>query len=125
ITVNDVKVKGDAIKTREALRNIVDNAIKFTPAAKKVSVATEELADAVFVKGADEGGGIDPKGEDEIFEKNRVWSGRVKNSGAGLGLYLSKQFIELCGGIITFKVEPGVSTTFIIKLLKTDGTISK
>lgn len=66
----------------------------------------------------DQGQGIDPDVQTELFSKNRVWFGKVKASGAGLGLFLAKQFIELTGGTLTFKTEQGKGTTFIINLVK-------
>jgi signal transduction histidine kinase len=113
-----VRIEGDPVKTREALRNIIDNAIKFTDAHKKVSISAIVESEYVVVTVADQGQGIDPDVQNELFEKKRVWSGKVKASGAGLGLFLSKQFIELTGGIIDFKTEAGKGTTFVIKLLK-------
>ncbi len=120
-----VTINGDPVKTREAIRNIVDNAIKFTPASKKVSVKATEEGDKVMIEIADEGTGIDQNVRNELFEKNRVWAGKVKASGAGLGLFLSKQFIELTGGIITFTTEVGRGTTFTIKFPKQNNGTNK
>jgi two-component system sensor histidine kinase ResE len=119
ISTATFSISGDAVKTREAVRNIVDNAIKFTDAGRNVTVKTEEEGDFMKISVTDEGPGIDPDVQDELFEKNRIWAGKVKASGAGLGLFLSKQFIELTGGIITFNTAVGKGTTFIIKLPKT------
>jgi signal transduction histidine kinase len=113
---DSVSVQGDDVKTREALRNIVDNAIKFTDQGKRVTVETVREGDYMKVSISDEGPGVDPDVQTEIFEKNRVWAGKVKSSGAGLGLYLSKQFLELTGGSIAFATAPGKGTTFTVKL---------
>jgi signal transduction histidine kinase len=111
-------ISGDPVKTREALRNIVDNAIKFTEKDKKVTVVAKENQKNITVSISDQGMGIDPDVQQELFSKNRVWAGKVKASGAGLGLFLSKQFIELTGGTITFESSPGKGTTFIITFKK-------
>lgn len=113
-----IMISGDPVKTREALRNIVDNAIKFTERGRMVEVKAEDEGAVARVSVRDEGPGVDPDVQKELFEKNRVWSGKVKASGAGLGLYLSKQFIELTGGTITFSTKLGEGTTFVIKLPK-------
>ncbi len=113
-----IEIIGDQVKTREAIRNIIDNAIKFTEAGKSVSVDFRETSDGAIVTIADEGAGIDPNVQQELFEKNRIWSGKVKASGAGLGLFLSKQFIELTGGTIRFETVQGKGTTFIITFKK-------
>lgn len=108
-------VWADTNKTIEALRNIMDNALKFTNPDKTVSIEVKEINSTPTVIIIDEGPGIDPDVQTELFEKNRVWSGKVKASGAGLGLYLSKQFIELQGGTISYETASGKGTTFIIK----------
>ncbi len=118
IPATNAKIVGDTVKTREALRNIVDNALKFTEPGKSVTVTAQEEATTVAISIQDEGPGIDPDVQKEIFEKNRVWAGKVKASGAGLGLFLSKQFIELTGGTIGFNTVPGKGTVFTINLRK-------
>lgn len=113
-----LSVVGDPVKTREAIRNIVDNALKFTKQGGTVSISAAERPQHVEVSITDEGPGIDPNVQSELFEKNRIWSGKVVASGAGLGLFLSKQFIELTGGSISFKTVQGKGTTFVVKMKK-------
>ncbi len=125
ISLDSVIISGDPVKTREALRNIVDNALKFTNPERKVTVSAREDKEYAVIDISDEGGGIDPDVQGELFKKDRVWSGKVKASGAGLGLYLSKQFIELTHGMIEFETEVGKGTKFIIKFPKINGTNSK
>jgi signal transduction histidine kinase len=118
VIAKDISISGDPVKTKEAIRNIVDNALKFTESGKKVIVSLHDAVSTAVVEITDQGPGVDPDVQKELFEKNRVWSGKVKASGAGLGLYLSKQFIELTGGTITFSTSPGRGTTFTITLKK-------
>lgn len=113
----DVSIEADEGKVLESVRNIVDNAIKFTPKGKKVTLAAKEAKDGVVLQISDQGPGIDKDVQTELFEKERVWSGKVKASGAGLGLYLSKKFITLQGGTIEFKTGPE-GTVFTITLKK-------
>ncbi|HYC34672.1 MAG TPA: ATP-binding protein [Candidatus Paceibacterota bacterium] len=113
-----VMIQGDAVKTREAIRNIIDNALKFTEASKTVEVSFEEENVMAVIRIKDEGAGIDPDVQKELFNKNRVWFGKVKASGAGLGLFLSKQFIEITGGSIIFSSVLGKGTEFVVKLKK-------
>jgi signal transduction histidine kinase len=111
------KLRADIAKTPEAVRNIIDNAVKFTPPGKKVVVETKDNGAMIEIVVTDQGPGIDAHVQTELFEKNRVWSGRVQASGAGLGLFLSKRFIELGGGSISFKT--GMSgTLFSIRIPK-------
>lgn len=102
----DTNVLVDKAKTIQAIRNIIHNAIKFTPSGKKVSVNTNLTKDGVEVVVADQGIGIDKDVQAELFEKERVWAGKVKAAGAGLGLYLTKKFITLQGGKISFTTSP-------------------
>ncbi len=117
-SAEDLSVLGDPIKTIEAIRNIIDNALKFSKAGQKVTVTWSKDADFAMISISDQGPGIDPDVQTELFAKNRIWAGKVKASGAGLGLFLSKQFIELGGGHISFKTGLGTGTTFFIKLPK-------
>jgi signal transduction histidine kinase len=113
----EFKIRADVAKTPEALRNIIDNAVKFTPQGGTVEVTAKEWGSFVQFSIKDAGPGIDPDVQKELFEKNRVWSGKVKASGAGLGLYLSKRFIELGGGTIAV-VTGDKGTTFTVQLPK-------
>ena len=117
IPPSSLRIMGDPVKTREAIRNIVDNAIKFTPKDSTVTVSVTEKPQSVILSVEDHGEGIDPDVQTELFEKNRVWSGKVKASGAGLGLYLSKNFIELSGGTLSYTTGKD-GTTFYITLNK-------
>jgi signal transduction histidine kinase len=111
-------VIGDAVKTREAVRNIIDNALKFSTPGMTVTVTGKANGTQGLISIADEGPGIDPDVQTELFKKDRVWAGKVQAAGAGLGLYLSKKFIELGGGTITFITAPNKGTTFYITLRK-------
>lgn len=113
----DVILKADEGKIIESIRNIVDNALKFTPKGKTVALSASDAKEAVVITVSDEGPGIDKDVQTELFQKERVWSGKVKASGTGLGLYLAKKFITLQGGTITFKTGPG-GTVFTITLKK-------
>ncbi len=109
-------VQIDKIKTIESIRNVLDNAIKFSPADGIITIIAKEEKGFLVVSVADQGSGIDPDVQKELFEKDRVWSGKVKASGSGLGLYLCKQFITLQGGNIDY-VTSSKGTTFFIRIL--------
>ncbi len=110
---NSIALHIDPDKIVEAVRNVIDNAIKFSSKDDMVKIVVENEINPVLTI-SDQGPGIDPDVQKELFEKNRVWSGKVKASGAGLGLYLSKQFIELQGGTITYVTALGKGTIFTI-----------
>jgi signal transduction histidine kinase len=108
----------DVVLMNRVISNLVENALKYAGKGKVVSIKTWDDPEWVHVQISDNGVGI--KGEDlaHIFDKFY----RVKNDsthsikGSGLGLYLVKYFIELHSGTITAASEPGVGTTFTIKL---------
>ena len=110
----DFYVMADFDKSVEVIRNIVHNAIKFTKTSSTVTISAYKDEEDVVVSVKDEGEGISAEEQKTLFLKEKVLGGRVKSSGAGLGLYLAKQFTELQGGKINFDTEPGKGTTFFI-----------
>lgn len=99
---------------RQVLSNLVDNAIKYNRAGTTVTVRSTDLGDFVQVSVDDNGVGIEPEQMARLFKKfsrsEKGTSERVK--GTGLGLYLSKYFIELHGGKIEVESELGKGTVF-------------
>ena len=119
----DVKIPHDHKWTVEALVNILDNAIKYSPQRTTVMIHVSCLVNHVLIQIEDEGIGI-PEGElHEIFK--RFYRGsNTKNlvkEGAGVGLYLSRSIIEQQGGAIVAKRKNGKGTIFQIMLPLTDS----
>lgn len=107
----------DVEKIKSVLRNIIDNAIKYTEQGQiEISTAVED--DTVKVTIADTGIGIPAEDLPKVF--NRFYrSGNVlvyNQPGAGLGLYLGKQIVELHGGEITVNSQQGKGTQFTVEL---------
>jgi signal transduction histidine kinase len=104
-----------------ALGNLVDNAIKYTPDGKRITV---ELDDArpkeVRISITDEGVGIAPDDLTKLFQKfSRIPNARsVSVGGTGLGLYWARQIIKLHGGSIQVRSKVGQGTTFCVVLPK-------
>jgi len=103
---------------KQVLTNIVDNAIKYNPAQTKVKISSRDLGDFIEVSVADSGEGISAEQMPSLFKKfsrsEKSTAERVK--GTGLGLYLSKYFIELHGGTIEVESTLGQGTTFKFRL---------
>lgn len=103
---------------RMALGNIVDNASKYTPEGKSITVTVRDRTERVEIAISDEGVGITAKDLDKLFKKfSRIDNPlSVKVGGTGLGLYWSKEIIELHGGSITVESDLSVGTTFTVSL---------
>jgi signal transduction histidine kinase len=109
---------GDERKFKQILVNLLSNAVKFTPEGGRVTVRALERADAVAVSVADTGIGIAPEDQTAVFEEFRqVGTDYVrKREGTGLGLALTKKFVELHGGTISVESALGQGSTFTFTL---------
>jgi two-component system heavy metal sensor histidine kinase CusS len=105
------QVHADPALFNRAVNNLVENALRFTPADGKISmsIATRDAHSEVTV--ADTGSGIPPQHLARIFDRfYRVDSSR-SSQGSGLGLALVKSIVDLHGGSVSVKSEPGRGTT--------------
>lgn len=119
LTVNvpaNLVVRADRDRLRQALANLVDNGIKYTPRGGHVDIdaASEGHADAIRVK--DTGAGIPEHDLPRIFD--RLYRGDQSRAtrGLGLGLSLVRAVIEAHGGTISVSSTPGAGSTFTIRL---------
>lgn len=117
-------VWADADRLEQILTNLIDNAIKYSPAETTVTVSArniekygEQTAEMVEFVVADEGGGIPKEQLPEIFNKfSRLDNPLVRQTeGTGLGLYITKSLVLALGGSISVDSVPG-STTFTVRL---------
>jgi signal transduction histidine kinase len=106
-------IRGDERKIKQVLLNILSNALKFTPEGGRIGVRAG-LADGMAeISVADTGVGIAPEDQEAVFEEFRqVGTAAKKVEGTGLGLALSRKFIELHGGRIWVQSQVGVGSTF-------------
>ncbi len=111
-------IAGNAISLKEAITNLLLNAIKYTPAGGTISVRAEPQGESVIIEVADTGIGIPPDEQPRIFEEfYRASNARQREpEGDGLGLSLVKRIVELHHGTIRFASAPGLGTTFHIVL---------
>lgn len=111
-------VTGDEDRLRQVFTNLIDNAIKYTPDGPDPRVRVVGLADDVTVIVRDFGIGI-PAGElSRIFDRfSRASNARkMRISGTGFGLYLTKQLVQLHGGTIQVASDEGKGSTFTVTL---------
>src|SRR5215813_9783410 len=107
------QVQGDERKIRQVLLNLLSNAIKFTPEGGRIHVEARLVDGFIEVSVSDTGVGIAPEDQEAVFEEFRqVGTADKKVEGTGLGLALSRKFIELHGGKIWVKSEVGKGSTF-------------
>jgi len=111
------QVRADERKFRQVVLNLLSNAIKFTPEGGRIEVRAGPVDGSVEVSVSDTGVGIAPEDQEAIFEEFRqVGTAAKKVEGTGLGLALSRKFIELHGGRIWVKSQVGAGSTFTFTL---------
>ena len=111
-------VVADERKIKQVMLNLLSNAVKFTPEGGRVDVRTVPTDGGVEVSVADTGIGIAPENQELIFEEFRQVGGDYahKREGTGLGLTLARRFVELHGGRIWVKSQPGHGSTFTFSI---------
>ncbi len=108
---------GDERKVKQVLLNLLSNALKFTPEGGRIDVSARLQDGAAEIAVADAGVGIAPEDQEAVFEEFRqVGTADKKVEGTGLGLALSRKFIELHGGRIWVKSQVGHGSTFTFTL---------
>jgi signal transduction histidine kinase len=106
-------VTGDERRIRQVIFNLLSNAVKFTPAGGSVDVSATRRNGEVTVSVADTGPGIAAEDLERIFEEfQQTEVGAQQREGTGLGLALSKRFVEMHGGRIWCDSELGKGSTF-------------
>ena len=112
-----VTVTGDAGWLERLLLNLLDNALKYTPAGGRIGVSVARVGDRARVDVRDTGSGISPEALPRIFERfYRVDPARSAVEGAGLGLSLAKWIVDRHNGRIEVESVPGTGSTFTVWL---------
>jgi heavy metal sensor kinase len=117
-------VRIDRTVVREALINLLDNAIKYSPEGARIAVRVGHTNGRATIAITDQGPGIAPEHRDRIFERfYRIDKARSREmGGAGLGLAIAKWAIDVHGGSIEVESRPGGGSTFRVLLPNdTDG----
>lgn len=120
ITITLEREKANAVFdpkwTEEALYNLLDNAVKYTPSGGSVSVSTTvyPMFSAVHVR--DTGPGIAEEEQPKIFQRFYRGTAHREQEGVGIGLYLVRQIAEGQGGFVKVRSQPGQGSTFSLYL---------
>ena len=120
ITITLEREKADAVFdpkwTEEALYNLLDNAVKYTPSGGSVSVSTTVYPMFFAVHVRDTGPGIAEEEQPKIFQRFYRGEAHREEEGVGIGLYLVRQIAEGQGGFVKVRSQPGRGSTFSLYL---------
>lgn len=114
----DIELELDSRWTAEAIANLLDNCIKYSPAGSRIEIRVSRLYSFVRIEIEDRGIGIPKNEQNRIFRRfYRGDNDMVRaQDGSGVGLYLSRTIIERQGGTISVRSAEGEGSTFIIQL---------
>ena len=112
----DLRVSHDSKWTAEALFNLLDNAVKYTPAGGKISVSVEQWEMHVKLDVTDTGKGIPESRQAAIFRRFYREEEVHDQPGVGIGLYLAREIVTRQGGYIKVTSEVGRGSTFSVFL---------
>jgi len=117
--IEEVHLRTDRAKLKLVLRNLIDNALKFTPQGTvSILVQYDSDLERLWVAVRDTGVGIPASAQSSIFEMFQQLDATrgVARGGVGLGLYLVRRYVELLGGRVVVDSAPGAGSTFTIEI---------
>ncbi len=113
----DATIFGDRERLGQVLRNIIDNAVRFSKPDTSITINIFKSGDFTIVGVKDTGPGLPPEEQKKIFEKfYRVRGETSRSKGSGLGLAIAKEIIHAHNGDIWVESEPGKGATFFISI---------
>ncbi|MEV0615351.1 ATP-binding protein [Nonomuraea sp. NPDC050404] len=117
-TSGDLRLHADPVRLRQAVSNLVTNAVRHTPADGRITLRARHAGDEVVIEVSDTGSGIAPEHLPHVFD--RFWrADRSRNratGGRGLGLAITRQLVEAHGGTVSVASTLGAGTTFTLRL---------
>ncbi|MGK7391888.1 MAG: ATP-binding protein [Candidatus Cyclobacteriaceae bacterium M2_1C_046] len=114
----NIFIYADENMTSITIRNLVSNALKFTPPGKNIYLKVYKNATHAVIKVKDEGQGIKAEDLTKLFDRNQnfMQKGTNNEKGTGLGLILCKQFTEMNNGLISVESTENIGSVFVLKL---------
>jgi signal transduction histidine kinase len=109
-------VRGDRMRLRQVLANLIDNAVKWSSSGESVEVDVSATNGRVVIGVRDRGPGIPRDEHGMIFEKFGRATGGAGRSGTGLGLFIARSIAEAHGGTVKVRSMPGEGSTFTLVL---------
>ncbi len=119
VDVGNAVVLADPGLLERVVANLIDNALRYAPACI-VRVNAGRVGDRVLINVIDEGQGIPPGTEEQIFEPFQTLSDQDNTAGVGLGMAVARGFVEAMGGTIVAGDTPGGGLTVVIDLAAPD-----
>jgi signal transduction histidine kinase len=113
---SDITVSADRDRLRQVLANLLDNALKYTPAGGQVTITPERRNDEAAVVVRDTGVGITPEDLPRIWERLYRGDRSRAERGLGLGLSLVRAYVRAHGGSVVAESTPGQGSTFTVLL---------
>jgi signal transduction histidine kinase len=108
--------RGDPVRIGQIVKNVLLNAIYYTPAGKRVSVDCSRGAGELRFSVSDQGPGVPPAEQERIFEAGYRGSTSAGTPGSGIGLSIARQLAEEHGGTLDVHSDGRTGTTFTIRL---------
>ncbi|MFD5030116.1 ATP-binding protein [Streptomyces sp. NPDC058220] len=104
-----------------AVANIVENAVKYSPDARRVHIAGSALGERVELRVVDRGPGVPDEAKDRIFEPFQRHGDAPRGAGVGLGLAVARGFVDAMGGTLAAEDTPGGGLTMVLTLRAAPG----
>lgn len=107
----------DADKIQQALSNLVDNAVRYSPPGTQITLSAETHPDQVLIRVRDHGPGVPPEDREQLFEPlYRGEHARASAEGRGLGLPIAKSLMQQLGGDVWYEEQAGEGACFCLAL---------
>jgi PAS domain S-box-containing protein len=109
-------VRGSVVWVEQAISNLLGNAVKYSADDEPVDIVLEQLGGTVVLSVTDRGPGIPMAAWERVFARFERLEGAGKQTGTGLGLYITRRLARAMGGDVTVSSVPGAGSTFVLAL---------
>ncbi|MBW3670434.1 MAG: ATP-binding protein, partial [Acidobacteria bacterium] len=110
-------LEADPIRISQVVENLISNACKYSLPESTIVVTVADHTDKVEIIVSDDGEGIEPSKLPRIFERfYRAKEGNTEVKGTGLGLYITREIVQMHGGTIEVESKRGAGTTFTVRI---------